>query len=79
VVIFIDDILNYSRTPQEHREHVRIILSVLQERRLFAKLIKCKKSYMSLKERLTIGLVLIIPDPSKPYEVFCDTSKKGLR
>lgn len=34
---------------------------------------------MSLKERLTNAPVLIIPDPSKPDEVFCDASKKVLR
>lgn len=40
---------------------------------------KCEQSFMSLKESLTTALVLIIHDPSKPYEVFCDASKKGLR
>ncbi|XP_050915829.1 uncharacterized protein LOC127130917 [Lathyrus oleraceus] len=39
---------------------------------------KCEKSFMSLKEKLTIAHVLVIPDPSKSYEVFCDASKKGL-
>jgi hypothetical protein len=33
---------------------------------------------MSLKEKLTTAPVLVIPDPSKSYEVFCDASKKGL-
>ncbi|XP_050897076.1 uncharacterized protein LOC127103878 [Lathyrus oleraceus] len=39
---------------------------------------KCEKSFMSLKEKLTTAILLVIPDPSKPYEVFCDASKKGL-
>ena len=39
---------------------------------------KCEKSFMSLKEKLTTAPVLVIPDPSKSYEVFCDASKKGL-
>ena len=159
VVIFIDDILIYSRTPQEHGEHLRIVLSVLQEKQLFAKLSKCEfwmsevkflghvisrggvavdpskveavinwerprnasevrsflglagyyrrfikgfsqsalpmtkltrkdvayewdssceQSFVYLKERLTTAPVLIIPDPNKSYEVFCDASKMGL-
>ena len=42
VVVFIDDILSYSRTPEEHGEHLRIVLSVLREKQLFAKLSKCE-------------------------------------
>ncbi|XP_058762994.1 uncharacterized protein LOC131636407 [Vicia villosa] len=159
VVIFINDILIYSRTIEEHMEHLRIVLSVLREKQLFAKFSKCEfwmsefkflghviscdgvavdpskveavinwerpknatevrsflglagyyrrfimgfsklalpltrltrkevsfswnseceKSFQKLKEKLTTALVLVIPDPNRSYEVFCDASKKGL-
>ena len=159
VVIFIDDILIYSRTSQEHEEHLRIVLSVLREKHLFAKLSKCEfwmsevrflghvisqggvavdpskveavinwerprnasevrsflglagyyrrfiegfsklalpmtrltrkdlrfewdseceQSFMSLKEKLTTAPVLVIPDPTKSYQIYCDASKMGL-
>ncbi|XP_050899987.1 uncharacterized mitochondrial protein AtMg00860-like [Lathyrus oleraceus] len=39
---------------------------------------KCGQILMSLKERLTTAPILIIPDPSKTYELFYDASKKGL-
>lgn len=39
---------------------------------------KCEQSFISLKERLNIAPILIIPYPSKPYKVFCDAYKKGL-
>ena len=42
VVVFIDDILVYSRTPREHEEHLRIVLQILKERKLYAKLSKCE-------------------------------------
>jgi len=32
VIIFIDDILIYSRSPQEHAQHLRIILNILREK-----------------------------------------------
>ncbi|XP_058783906.1 uncharacterized protein LOC131658653 [Vicia villosa] len=159
VVIFIDDILIYSKTVDEHMEHLRIVLSVLREKQLFAKLSKCEfwmsevkflghvisgggvavdpskveavinwerpknasevrsflglagyyrrfimgfsklalpmtrltrkevtfewnsdceRSFQRLKKKLTTAPVLIIEDPDKSYEVFCDASKKGL-
>jgi hypothetical protein len=41
VVVFIDDILVYSRSEEEHEEHIRLALQKLQEHRLYAKLSKC--------------------------------------
>jgi len=41
VVVFIDDILVYSKTREEHDEHLRIILQTLREKKLHAKLSKC--------------------------------------
>ena len=41
VVAFIDDILIYSRTREEHVEHLRTVLNILRERQLYAKLSKC--------------------------------------
>jgi len=42
VVVFIDDILIYSRTPEEHAEHLRVVLGILREKQLYAKLSKCE-------------------------------------
>ena len=41
VVIFIDDILVYSKDAQEHEQHLRIVLETLREKKLYAKLSKC--------------------------------------
>ena len=40
VVVFIDDILVYSKDTQEHEQHLRIVLQILREKKLFAKLSK---------------------------------------
>lgn len=159
VVVFIDDILVYSRNKEEHEKHLRIVLHILRDRKLFAKLSKCDfwlekvqflghviskdgvavdpnkvesvmewqqpttptevrsflglagyyrkfiegfsklalpltkltrknekfvwnekcdQSFQELKRRLTTTPVLILPDPKRPFEVYCDASGQGL-
>ena len=41
VVVFIDDIFVYSKDAQEHEHHLRIVLRILREKKLFAKLSEC--------------------------------------
>jgi len=159
VVIFIDNILIYSKTLEEHEKHLRIVLQILREKKLYAKLPKCefwlekvkflghvisnkgvlvdltkveaviqwepqkivieirsflglagyyrrfiegfskialpltqltkkgqafvwtekcKNSFQELKKRLTISLVLALPDPTRHFVIICDASKMGL-
>ena len=42
VVVFIDDILIYPRTPEEHTPYLGIVLEVLRENKLYPKLKKCE-------------------------------------
>jgi hypothetical protein len=42
VVVFIDDILVYSQSTDEHEEHLRVVLQQLQDYRLYAKFTKCE-------------------------------------
>jgi hypothetical protein len=41
VQVFIDDILIYSRTTEEHDEHLRLVLQCLREHKFYGKLSKC--------------------------------------
>jgi hypothetical protein len=42
VVVFIDNILVYSKTEEEHEEHLRITLQMLRKHKLYAKFDKCE-------------------------------------
>jgi len=42
VVVYIDDILIYSRNAEGHDRHLRIVLQTLREKQLYAKLSKCE-------------------------------------
>nr|GEW93299.1 putative reverse transcriptase domain-containing protein [Tanacetum cinerariifolium] len=41
VIVFIDDILVYSKDVEEHEKHLKIILELLKKERLYAKFSKC--------------------------------------
>ena len=42
VIVFINDILVYSGSPEEHAKHLRTVLQILRERQLYAKFSKCQ-------------------------------------
>ena len=66
VVVFIDDILVYSRDEIEHAEHLRLVLQVLRDKKLYAKFSKCE---FWLREVSFLGHVVsasgIRVDPNK--------------
>jgi hypothetical protein len=41
VIVFLDEILIYSKYEEEHKHHFRLVLHVLREHQLYAKLSKC--------------------------------------
>jgi hypothetical protein len=70
VVVFIDDILVYSKSEDEHIKHLHTILQRLRDHRLYAKLSKCDFWLREIKFLgHTISQVGIAVDPEKVQEV----------
>jgi hypothetical protein len=68
VVVYIDDILIYSKTKEEHAEHLRLALMKLREHRLYAKFSKCEfwlNELIYLGHVLSVNGVAVIPDKVK--------------
>ena len=54
-MVFIDDILIYSKDRDEHAEHLRMVLQALREHQLYGKLKKCE---FWLEEAVFLGYVV---------------------
>nr|GEW05547.1 putative reverse transcriptase domain-containing protein [Tanacetum cinerariifolium] len=94
IIIFIDDILIYSKDEKEHEEHLTAILELLKEKKLgihvdLAKIESIKdwaspKTPMEIRQFLGLAgyyqsaLILTLPEGSKDFVVYCDASHKGL-
>ena len=66
IIVFLDDILGYSRSEEDHEQHLRIVLDILRKRQLYAKFSKCE---FWMSEIAFLGHVVnskgVKPDPSK--------------
>jgi len=66
IIMFIDDILVYSRSREDHEQHLRNVLQTLREKKLYAQFSKCE-----FRLDLVAFLVLVVPseaikvDPKK--------------
>jgi hypothetical protein len=70
LVVFIDDILVYSKNEAEHAEHLHIVLQRLRDHRLYAKVSKCDFWLKEIKfSGHTISQGGVSVDPEKVQEV----------
>ncbi|GJS22856.1 putative reverse transcriptase domain-containing protein [Tanacetum coccineum] len=89
VIVFIDDILVYSKDDEEHGKHLKIILELLKKERLYAMFSKCdfwldlewgkeeEEAFQTLKQKLCSAPILALPKGTEDFMVYCDASLNG--
>jgi hypothetical protein len=83
VVVFIDDILIYSQSEEEHVNHLKMVLQRLREHQLYAKLSKCE---FWIYEVLFLGHIInkegLVVDPKKVADILnwkAPTDARGIK
>ncbi|KAK1686267.1 hypothetical protein QYE76_047115, partial [Lolium multiflorum] len=68
----------YRRFVEGFSSIARPMTQLLKKDKKFEWTDKCEESFQQLKRRLTTAPILIMPDITKPFDVYCDASKIGL-
>ena len=55
------------------------MIALLEKNAKFVWSEECQTNFEELKKRLTTTLVLVLPDLSKNFSIYCDASNQGLR
>nr|GEW54113.1 putative reverse transcriptase domain-containing protein [Tanacetum cinerariifolium] len=91
VIVFIENILIYSKSEEEHAEHLKLVLELLKKEELYAKFSKCDfwlsrvqflghvKAFTWTQLRIAKPMMkLTQKNVNKNFVVYCDASRKGL-
>ena len=68
----------YRRFIENFSKIAKPMTELLKKDRKFDLSDDCEASFNELKTRLTTAPVLVLPDPAKSYDVYCDASRRGL-
>lgn len=64
MVMFIDDILIYSKSDEEHPAHMKVVLQTMKEKKLYVKLSKFEfwlEEMSSLCHVISSGCIIVVP------------------
>jgi hypothetical protein len=68
----------YRRSIEGFSKIARPMTTLLVKKVKFKWTLECQDSFETLKKKLTIAPVLILPNVHKPFSVYCDASYTGL-
>ena len=68
----------YRRFIEHFSKIAKPMTDLLKKNRKYAWTEECKKSFQELKTRLTTAPILVLPDDTKDFTVYCDACRNGL-
>ena len=68
----------YRRSIEGISKLAKPMIALLEKNAKFVWSEKCQANFEQLKKRFTIALVLVLPDLSKNFSIYCDASRQGL-
>ncbi|GJU68514.1 putative reverse transcriptase domain-containing protein [Tanacetum coccineum] len=83
-IVFIDDILIYSKTKEDHEVHLKLVLELLKKESVHVDPSKIEagaeqeEAFQTLKDNLCNAPILSLPDGIEDFVVYCDASDQGL-
>nr|GEU61226.1 putative reverse transcriptase domain-containing protein [Tanacetum cinerariifolium] len=83
IIVFIDDILIYSKNKEEHEAYLKTILELLKREQMYANFqnfeweTEVEEAFQTLKQKLCCAPILALPEGSDDFVVYCDASLTG--
>jgi DNA-binding transcriptional regulator PaaX len=68
----------YRRFIKDFSKIVKPMTKLLEKNKAFEWRVECQASFKELRKRLTSAPVLVLPDLTKKFDIYCDASRQGL-
>jgi hypothetical protein len=68
----------YRRFIKDFFKIAKPMMKLLEKNKAFEWIAECQASFEELRKCLTSALVLVLPDLTKKFDIYCDTSRRGL-
>jgi hypothetical protein len=68
----------YCRFIKDFSKIAKPMMKLLEKNKAFEWIVECQASFQELRKRLTLAPVLVLPDLTKKFDIYCDTSRREL-